>query len=440
MGDRHMEEQHYAARAKLRELQAQYPHWTHGRMAEELGYSVGWVRKWRRRLRQAAPDDESVLRGLSRRRKTPYPRPDPRIVQRVLEMRDHPPENLCRIPGPKALLHYLSIDKELKTLGLAPPRSTRTIWRILDEHGRITRPAPIEHEPLERPEPMTSWAMDFKDITSIPPEPDGKQQHAVEVLNVVDEGTSFWLDYQIRGDFAAETTVYALALSFQKLGIPEQLRLDRDPRLVGPAGMRDFPSAVQRFLLCLGITPILCPPHRPDKNPYVERLHGTLERECIQVNLPKDIPQAAEVFEHFHYHYHHERPHQGSACDNQPPATAFPNLPALPALPDWVDPDRWLWHIKGKRFVRKVRANGSMTIDKTSYYVSKALAGQYIVVWVDAAHRELVVLHRHKETKRMPIKGLHESLMSLEDYLPWIAEQARSEQRRLRYAKQRVLR
>ena len=40
-GDRRMEEQHYAARAKLRELQAQRPRWTHRRMAEEIGYSVG---------------------------------------------------------------------------------------------------------------------------------------------------------------------------------------------------------------------------------------------------------------------------------------------------------------------------------------------------------------------------------------------------------------
>jgi hypothetical protein len=158
------------------------------------------------------------------------------------------------------------------------------------------------------------------------------------------------------------------------------------------------------------------------------------------VNLPQDIPQAAEIFEHFHYHYHHERPHQGSACDNQPPATAFPSLPALPGLPDWVDPDRWLWHVKGKRFVRKVRANGSITIDKASYYVSKALAGQYIVALVDAAHRELVVLHNKQEIKRMPIKELQNRLMSFENYLPWIAEQARSEQRRLHYAKQKLLR
>ena len=109
-------------------------------------------------------------------------------------------------------------------------------------------------------------------------------------------------------------------------------------------------------------------------------------------------------------------------------------------MPDWVDPDRWIWHIKGKRFVRKVRAGGSITIDKVPYYVSKALVGQYAVLWVDAARRELVGLHRNKEAKRMPIKGLHNTLMSLEDYLPWIARQARSEQQRSRYAKQKALR
>jgi hypothetical protein len=52
---------------------------------------------------------------------------------------------------------------------------------------------------------MEEIQLDFKDATSVPPDPDGKQQHVVEVLNFVDAGTSTWLQAEARTDFHAET-------------------------------------------------------------------------------------------------------------------------------------------------------------------------------------------------------------------------------------------
>ena len=48
----------------------------------------------------------------------------------LLEIRDHPPEGLQRIPGPKAIRYYLERDPTLQAQGLPLPRSSRTIWRI----------------------------------------------------------------------------------------------------------------------------------------------------------------------------------------------------------------------------------------------------------------------------------------------------------------------
>ncbi len=61
-------------------------------------------------------------------------------------------------------------------------RSTSTIWLILDRNGRIRRQLPVERRPLERSEPMHDWAIDFKDVTTVPPDPNGKKQHVVETL------------------------------------------------------------------------------------------------------------------------------------------------------------------------------------------------------------------------------------------------------------------
>jgi hypothetical protein len=43
---------------------------------------------------------------------------------------------------------------------------------------------------MVRAEPLEAWQIDFKDVTTVAPEPEGKRQHTVEVLNIVDTGTS----------------------------------------------------------------------------------------------------------------------------------------------------------------------------------------------------------------------------------------------------------
>src|SRR3954447_15333325 len=63
-----MEEQWYADRCRLRELLRAHPDWTKHQLAQEIGRSLSWVKKWRRRLRDAPPDDEQVLWGQSRAR------------------------------------------------------------------------------------------------------------------------------------------------------------------------------------------------------------------------------------------------------------------------------------------------------------------------------------------------------------------------------------
>jgi hypothetical protein len=83
-----------------------------------------------------------------------------RLVDRVLEIRDDPPEGLGRTPGPKAILSSLKRDEALKEEGLRLPRSPRTIHRIFHENGRIASRLPRLTDPLERLEPMEHWQLD----------------------------------------------------------------------------------------------------------------------------------------------------------------------------------------------------------------------------------------------------------------------------------------
>src|SRR5512139_1117008 len=112
-----MEEQCYADRTYLRQLLQAHPQWTVRQLMDATGRSRSWVKKWRKRLRDAPPDDETVLRGQSRARRHPPEPIHPQVVERILEIRDHPPDHLQRIPGPKAILYYLHRDETLQASG-----------------------------------------------------------------------------------------------------------------------------------------------------------------------------------------------------------------------------------------------------------------------------------------------------------------------------------
>lgn len=148
------------------------------------------VKKWLKRIRNRTLEDQEVLQAYSRARKRPPPQTAAEVVTRILEIRDEPPPKLGRVPGPLTILYYLQKDPSLQEAGCVLPRSTRTIWKILDQHQRIPRPGLRQHEPLERPEPGLEWGMDFHDVSTVLADPLGKQQHMVEILNFIDHGTS----------------------------------------------------------------------------------------------------------------------------------------------------------------------------------------------------------------------------------------------------------
>lgn len=77
-----------------------------------------------------------------------------------MEIREHPPENLHRTPGPRAILYYLPRDKELQAQDQPLPRSTRPIWRVLRKFGSILDAPRRSHRPQERPDPLEEIQLD----------------------------------------------------------------------------------------------------------------------------------------------------------------------------------------------------------------------------------------------------------------------------------------
>ena len=144
---------------------------------------------------------------------------------------------------------------------------------------------------------------------------------------------------------------------------------------------------------------------------------------------PTTLEEVRTVTELFQRHYNQERPHQGRSCHNQPPAVAHPVLPTRPALPATVNPDRWLTALDGRWYPRLVKRDGRIQVDGISYYIKAELAGQQIMLRLNAATGCFDVFRGEVLVKSVPIKGLRGEPMPLEDYIDLMRERARSEER-----------
>ncbi len=359
-----MEAVYYAARANLRRLMREHPTWKQAQYATTVGMSVGWVKKWLKRLRQGPPNDEAVLHGQSRARKHPPERIREEVVDRILEIRDQPPEGLGRTPGPKAILYYLPRDESLQQAGLRLPRSSRTVYRILCQADRIHRRLPRVQEPLERPAPMSRWQMDAHSMSApCRPSPTASSSTSSKCSTPSMWAPRCWWLLR-RGATSARRPAW------------RRWRTSCAPM----DGRRRSPSTATRALSAarkaatflprwcasrsrLGVAVVLCDPHHPAQNGFVERYNRTYQQECLWVHRPSTLSQVREMTDAFVEHYNWQRPHQGIACGNRPPRTAFPTLPELPGVPDVVNPDRWLEVSDGLHVVRTVRRNGTVSVE-----------------------------------------------------------------------------
>lgn len=236
-----MEADLVAHRTALFCLARQHPEWTYPTLAAAVGRSESWVKKWLARLKRATITDLTLFQSRSHARHTPPPSTPQPVVERILSIRDEPPDHLRRVPGPRTILYFLHKDAEALALGVPLPRSPRTIWKVLRAHGRIATELTPHHQPLVPPAPLTELQADFTDIGSIPAEPGGKRQHAVEACLFEDVGSRQVPYAEVNANFHAETALAAVIACLRRTGLIGKLTFDRDPRWVG-AQWAGFPQ------------------------------------------------------------------------------------------------------------------------------------------------------------------------------------------------------
>lgn len=420
-----METEWRVARARLRDLLGENGQASHRELAEQLGYSVAWVRKWRKRLAQAPPDDKQVLFGQSHRPKHIPRQVSEAVEERIIELRVTLSEKYNRTVGARTIAAYLR-EEAAQWAGVVPT-STRTIWRILRRRQYIVVSTPREKQPVVRPTPGLDWEVDFCTAAKVSPEAPGKKQNALEVFNVVDRGSSASIDSQPSAQFDAEQALLTMAATLQKEGVPRCISYDRDPRFVGSQSTDGFPSAFTRYLLCVGCAVDILPPHRPDLKPFVERFQRTLQEECLAKHHPETAAEAITYVQPYCQWYNQERPHQGRDLHDRPPQQRLTQAPALLRLPEKVDPDAWLEHYDKQYYRRHVDSSGAIQLWKYTYYVGMAYTNQTVLVRLDAPQRLIHIEVGKMLVKSIPLKGLYGQVVDYQDFLGLMCDEARSE-------------
>jgi len=94
--------------------------------------------------------------------------------------------------------YHLHKDELLKQRSFYLPKAVSTIWRVLKDGGRIPTRV-YYHYPVERPDPMQHWEMDF-----------GQLADCFEFLTVVDRGTSILVNTAAQPHYNSQTALGAV--------------------------------------------------------------------------------------------------------------------------------------------------------------------------------------------------------------------------------------
>ena len=139
------------------------------------------------------------------------------------------------------------------------------------------------------------------------------QRRRLVHVNVTEHPTATWAAQQLVDAFPDDTA-------------PRWLHRDRD---------RIYSDAFQRRLAGMGITDVVSAPASPWQNPFVERVIGSIRRECLDHVIIINEAHLRRVLAAYRSYYHRSRTHLGlekDAPDHRSAAETSGPIVAVPAV------------------------------------------------------------------------------------------------------------
>ncbi len=324
--------------ANMRELCRRF------RISPTTGY------KWLARAQAREP----TVKDRSRRPHTSPWTTDAAIEAAVVAKRDEHPAW-----GGRKLHHALRRD------GVSAVPAPSTITAILRRHGRLAPPVRAVHamQRFEHPTPNDLWQLDFRGQPDLPT---GK----VHPLTLLDDHSRFALTVAACPHQQEDLVKDHLTAAFRRYGLPRRILTDTGPPW-GTAGSPGL-SALEAWLLRLGIAVSQGRPHHPQTQGKLERLHRTLWAEVTGIRDLPDLATAQRRFDAWRQVYNLERPHEALA--HAVPASRY--QPSPRPFPDPLPPIVY----GPEDAVRKVYHPGRISLRGRQYFISHGLVGLPVAV------------------------------------------------------------
>ena len=320
-------------------------------LCRRFGISPKTGRKWRARY---AAEGRAGLENRSRRPHTSPTRTPPEVVAQIrIVATAHPTW------GGRLIRH------RLLHLGIAPVPAASTITEILRRDN--LRPLAPAAPPLIRynaEAPNERWQMDFKGW-------ERARTGRIIPFTVLDDHSRYLLVLEQTADGTLAAVQALLTDCFRRFGLPWQLLADNGPPW-GSSHPKTL-TAMDVWLLRLGIRPLHGRPLHPQTQGKLERLHKTLATDVFQGTsfaTPEDAQPALDAFRRV---YNHERPHTQHGF--RPPADVY--YPSPRPFPETLPPILY----DDAAQVRLVSGRGTIRYAGRTLFLSEALTGLPVGVY-----------------------------------------------------------
>ncbi len=319
-------------------------------LCRRFGITAPTGYKW---LERYATEGEAGLADRSRRPHSSPHRTAPGIETLVLSVRAQFPTW-----GGRKIKAYLERHGHL------PIPSPSTITRILERHGCLEEPTASRQGPFQRfaaVVPNDLWQVDFKGHFAL-------ETGRCHPLSILDDHSRYLLGLVACGNEQQGTVQAHLITAFERYGLPRRILSDNGSPwgTTGNGGS----SALEVWLLQLGVALSHGRAYHPQTQGKVERFHRTLKAEVISGAPFPNLGSCQAAFDRWRVHYNTERPHDALDLDvpisrYQPSPRTYPaQLPPIVYAPEEV--------------IRVVKSDGFVAYRGGHYRVGRGLRGQRV--------------------------------------------------------------
>ena len=360
-----------------------------------LKRSKRWFHKWWQRYLTLGTEGLYDLTRANHRvaRQTP-PHIERAVlsVRRRLEARSTPQTRYAQIGA-------ATIREELRTLGLTPLPSLRTVGRILQRAG-LTNPSLRLAQTLARsdyPGPQAQDTNQLHQVDTVGPrylKGDKTRYYFLICKDVFDQAVYTELVKSRKMDGILAFLIHA----WQHLGLPEMVQFDNGREFCGFGHSARYLSRIIRLCLRLEVETVFIPPAKPQHNGSVENFNGwfqplllnrTYRRAC---DLRRQLRLLMNTVNAQHVH-----PQLGYKTPTQ--YRKSKRLRVLPANFK-LDGSKLPISVGKVTFIRLVSAAGTINILEQKFKLGKRLKFQYVKATLYTRYQTLKIYHKGRLIKQ----------------------------------------